>query len=241
MPGGAIDFDGTNDGFDADISAIGTVAPIFLHGYFNYDTAATTRTLAYLVDSGDANVFAALTKIGGNFSWTVQSSAGNARTITVSSITAGSWWGVQAYAKSSGGFGAGLRIWAASSTAGSWTTSGIDSGTPGLPSTLDTLYFGYNGSGNFFNGRLAEWYVADFNPNAGDALAQAADMLGRNYTPMHVAPIIFDGLGTLRHYWPMHSASHLTDVFGGAMLTAVDAPTTHDSAPRIIIPGRSVG
>jgi len=236
----AIDFDGTNDGLDVDISAFGaTISSIFLHGYFHYDTAGTIRNIVRFRDSGDNTKFVRLTRTSGTVTLRIQNGTGNQRNYGISGLSAGTWYGFQMYAiGTSGTLYSGLRIWNNNTIAGAWDTVDPDAGTPLVPSNLDTCHFGYNGLGlEFWDGRLAEfWLHTAFDPEGttGDSTGvPLANALGNNNSPLYIMSPVYDYFGALWHYWPMRSASHLTDVFNKAALTLVDAPASHLSHPKI--------
>lgn len=245
MPGGAIDFDGSNDGYIAQITGtFGSAMPsIWVSGYLNYDAQVGEKTLAYFLDGSDSTKFAKLTKSTNTLSWTVQSSTGNSR-VSSASLAVATWYGFQCYA-SGPPLSMSVRAWAATTTAGSWGGT-ADTGTPGFPSNLNNLYVGYNGSTNFLNGRLSHLLVSAFDPTSDAESDAVAEILGKNYTPDAIMSLLFGYLGNAHQYWPMQNAAHNVDIFNGATLSdsvigsglGSGTPTTHDSSPRIVIPGR---
>lgn len=226
----SIDFDGTNDGYNADISAFGSyISPIFVQGFFNYDAALGVRTLLRFSDG--ALKTATLSKSGVTLTWEVTDLSLPANKAVTATISAATWTGFQIYAD---GTNIGLRVWT-SGIPGSFTTN-----TDLALSGLNTLYIGYNGTTNFFNGRLAELYVATYSGGLSSQYQKVIDNLAVVGNPLNVygplyQDIVIDNLGNIGLYWPMYNTGHLYDLFNKAQLTAVDAPSSHASHPRKII------
>lgn len=228
----AIDFDGTDDGYSWTPSS--SLSQVFFNGFFNYDGAVGTKTLAFLSNGAAGANHLWLSKSAATLTWLVKNGAGT--TNITAGISAATWTGVQAYASASGGtLTLGLRVWTTGAP-GSFTTGSIALAMP----TLSAGYFGYDGTGNFFNGRLADWYV---DQDGGVVHTTGFyDALGKNYTPDSFSEYIYDTFGGYSgnaYYWPMHSASHLRDEFNKNLLTAASAPSTHASHARVIDPRRT--
>lgn len=238
----AIDFDGTNDGYDADISVFGSaINPVFVQGFLNFDTAKGTKTLLHF-SNGAGNTLT-LSKSTTTLSWTVFD--GITASSVTASISASTWTGFQVYSETITTDEIGLRVW----TTGS---PGAFSTASGLPHTdLNTLHVGYDGSSNFFDGRMAELYVTTYASEMTAQWTAVTDGLAVLGTPLGMLPplyqdiVVDNGFPTVGLYWPMRTSSSTAmsaagnqrDQFNGALLTAVDSPSENPSHPRIYLPG----
>jgi len=235
----AIDFDGTNDAYTADISIFGVpLLPVFAQGFFNYDGQIGTKTLLYFSNAGAANTLI-LSKSGTTLSWTIFD--GSSSFSVTASISAATWTGFQVYMETTGTDEIGLRVWTTSAPGAFSTASG-------LPHTdLTVLNVGYDGSTNFFNGRMAELFVTMYSEDFSSQWTAVTDSLARLGTPLGILPplhqdiVIDNSVSTIGLYWPMMTSSvatpvaagNQTDLFNSDLLTAVDSPSSHPSHPRI--------
>lgn len=230
----AIDFDGTNDGYTADVTALGSNSAVLVQGFLNYDLVggAGNRTIFRYSGSGSGDEVQLL-KNGATLSFSVIDASGPAATnVDVSLSGAGIWHGFQCYADNTA---LGVRVWT-TGYPGSFST-----GTARTIGGLDTFVFGYTGSSQYFNGRLAEMYVSQYSPGVSTSashFARITDVMAATGRPLSVLPLLYDELVVqngvnIGMYWRMLDNADLYDALQKKQLTAVDSPSSSQSHPRL--------
>lgn len=208
---------------------------LYFAGYINTDSNTQGTVFQF---TGTAGNLMRLYLSGGNINWDVRKAGIPPNTAIISAaVSTATWTLVQGYSDAVGGtFHMGLRV-----GTGSWNTSPGTSGTPGYP-TVTTATFGRRpgASPDYYDGRAAHWWIADFQMSTSGVREQMSDAFTKGYIPRcrkwwdYLYNIFSSNLPN-GIYYPFYTASHILDEFQAGSLAATGTPTTSTSNPDVVL------